>query len=100
MKILASSGAPLPYRFGRTSGPTRFGTARATAFSSTPRKEFRLNSQYVPLEDSIKISRLKIRNLSARSRHLSVTAYVEWVLGTSRGGSAPFVVTEIDSDTC
>ena len=55
--------------------------------------------QYVPLEDSIKISRLKIRNLSARSRHLSVTAYVEWVLGTSRGASAPFVVTEIDSDT-
>ena len=55
--------------------------------------------QYVPLEDSIKISRLKIRNLSARSRRLSVTAYVEWVLGTSRGASAPFVVTEIDSDT-
>src|SRR5260370_10246154 len=54
---------------------------------------------YVPLEDSIKISRLKMRNLSARSRRLSVTAYVEWVLGTSRGASAPFVVTEIDSDT-
>ncbi len=55
--------------------------------------------QYVPLEDSIKISRLKIRNLSARSRRLSVTAYVEWVLGTSRGASAPFIVTEIDSET-
>jgi cyclic beta-1,2-glucan synthetase len=55
--------------------------------------------QYVPREDSIKISRLKIRNLSTRSRHLSVTAYVEWVLGTSRGASAPFVVTEIDFDT-
>ena len=55
--------------------------------------------QYVPLEDSIKISRLKIRNLSARSRRLSVTAYVEWVLGTSRGASAPFIVTEIDPDT-
>jgi cyclic beta-1,2-glucan synthetase len=55
--------------------------------------------QYVPLEDSIKISRLKIRNLSARARRLSVTAYVEWVLGTSRGASAPFVVTEIDPDT-
>jgi cyclic beta-1,2-glucan synthetase len=55
--------------------------------------------QYVPLEDSIKISRLKIRNLSARSRRLSVTAYVEWVLGTSRGVSAPFVMTEIDPDS-
>jgi cyclic beta-1,2-glucan glucanotransferase len=55
--------------------------------------------QYVPPEDSVKISRLKIRNLASRSRHLSVTAYVEWVLGTSRGASAPFIVTEIDSDT-
>ncbi len=55
--------------------------------------------QYVPLEDSIKISRLKIRNLSARVRRLSVTAYVEWVLGISRGASAPFVVTEIDSNS-
>ncbi len=51
--------------------------------------------QYVPLDDPIKISRLKIRNLSGRSRHLSITAYVEWVLGLSRAASAPFVVTEI-----
>ena len=53
----------------------------------------------MPLDDPIKISRLKIRNHSARSRRLSVTAYVEWVLGTSRGASAPFVVTEIDPET-
>ena len=52
--------------------------------------------QYVPLEDSIKISRLRIQNDSGQSRRLSVTAYVEWVLGTSRGASAPSVVTEID----
>jgi cyclic beta-1,2-glucan synthetase len=55
--------------------------------------------QYVPLEDPIKISRLKIHNHSRRSRRLSVTAYVEWVLGTSRSASAPFVVTAIDTAT-
>ena len=55
--------------------------------------------QYVPVEDSIKISRLKITNQSGRERHLSVTAYVEWVLGTSRSASAPFIVTEIDPQT-
>ena len=55
--------------------------------------------QFVPLEDPIKISRLTIENHSGRSRHLSVTAYVEWVLGVSRSGSAPFVVTEIDIET-
>jgi cyclic beta-1,2-glucan synthetase len=54
---------------------------------------------YVPMGDPIKISRLKIRNTSARTRRLAVTAYAEWVLGTSRGTSAPFILTDLDPDT-
>ncbi len=54
---------------------------------------------YVPLRDSIKISRLTLRNTSQRPRKLSVTAYVEWVLGTTRAASAPFVVTEMDAQS-
>ncbi len=54
---------------------------------------------YVPLGDAVKISRLTIRNRSERARRLSVTAYVEWVLGSSRAAAAPFVVTEIDPGT-
>jgi cyclic beta-1,2-glucan synthetase len=55
--------------------------------------------QFVPLKDSIKISRLTIENHSDQPRSLSLTAYVEWVLGVSRSGSAPFIVTEIDAST-
>ena len=55
--------------------------------------------QYVPLDDPVKISRLTIRNTSGRARRLSVTAYVEWVLGPSRGASALSIVTEIDPET-
>ena len=55
--------------------------------------------QYVPLDSPIKISRLTLSNTSGRTRHLSVTAYVEWVLGTSRTAAAPFVTTEIDAET-
>ena len=55
--------------------------------------------QYVPIDDSIKISRLKLRNTSSRARRLSVTAYAEWVLGPSRTASIPFVTTEIDPHT-
>ncbi len=55
--------------------------------------------QYVPLSDPIKISRLTLRNLSDAPRRLSVTAYAEWVLGTSRGTSGPFIVTTMDEVT-
>ncbi|QRY77746.1 glycosyl transferase [Pseudomonas sp. PDNC002] len=53
--------------------------------------------QYVPLEDPLKISRLTLRNTSGRPRRISVTAYVEWVLGASRGGCAPFILTQVDT---
>jgi cyclic beta-1,2-glucan synthetase len=55
--------------------------------------------QYVPLADPIKISRLTLTNLSGKPRRLSVTSYAEWVLGTSRGASAPFIATEVDAST-
>jgi cyclic beta-1,2-glucan synthetase len=55
--------------------------------------------QYVPLADPIKISRLTLRNLSGQPRRLSITAYAEWVLGSSRGASGPFITTEVDAGT-
>ncbi|MGA6826051.1 GH36-type glycosyl hydrolase domain-containing protein [Nitrospira sp. NS4] len=55
--------------------------------------------QFVPPEDPIKISRLTLQNASGRSRHLSITAYAEWVLGSSRSDSAPYIITEIDQET-
>ncbi|PLP98020.1 GH36-type glycosyl hydrolase domain-containing protein [Cupriavidus pauculus] len=55
--------------------------------------------QYVALDDPIKISRLTLRNLSGTPRRLSVTAYTEWVLGTSRSASAPFITTAPDPTT-
>ncbi len=55
--------------------------------------------QFVPLDDPIKISRLTLRNLSSRTRRLSVTAYVEWVLGPARAAAAFSLVTEMDGET-
>jgi cyclic beta-1,2-glucan synthetase len=53
----------------------------------------------VPLHDPVKISRLTLENRSGVTRRLSVTAYVEWVLGVARNGSAPWVVTDTDAST-
>ncbi len=52
--------------------------------------------QFVPPEDPIKISRLVLQNTSGRTRRLTVTAYAEWVLGSSRSASAPYIITELD----
>jgi cyclic beta-1,2-glucan synthetase len=54
---------------------------------------------FVPRDEPIKISRLRLTNRSGRPRRVSVTAYAEWVLGTSRGASAPFITTEMDAQT-
>ncbi len=53
--------------------------------------------QFVSWDDPIKLSRLTLVNRSSRTRRLSITAYVEWVLGTARARSAPYVVTERDA---
>jgi cyclic beta-1,2-glucan synthetase len=55
--------------------------------------------QFVPLEDSLKISRLSIVNRSAETRQLSVTHYLDWVLGNQRSKTAQFIVTEIEPKT-
>jgi cyclic beta-1,2-glucan synthetase len=55
--------------------------------------------QFVPPDDPVKVSWLRIENRSARRRRLSVTAYVEWVLGVSRGATAPFIVVDRDEET-
>lgn len=55
--------------------------------------------QIVSLQDPIKMSRLRLVNDSKRTRRISVTAYVEWVLGTNRPASVPFIITERDEGT-
>ncbi len=51
---------------------------------------------YVAIDAPVKISVLKLINLSGRSRRLSVTGYVEWVLGDLRPKSVMHVITGID----
>jgi len=55
--------------------------------------------QFVPLDDPIKISRLKIANRSGESRRLSITHYVDWVLGNQRARTASFIITELEPTT-
>lgn len=54
---------------------------------------------FVDRDAAIKFSRLKVRNVSQRHRKLSVTGYVEWVLGDLQAKGAMHVRTELDPHT-
>ena len=52
---------------------------------------------YVAIDSPIKFSVLSLRNQSERKRSLSVTGYVEWVLGDERRKTQMQVVTQRDT---
>ena len=54
---------------------------------------------YVDLEAAVKFNVLKIRNQSGRSRMLSATGYIEWVLDNNRPKTIMHIQTEIDPDS-
>ncbi|MEZ4413902.1 MAG: glucoamylase family protein [Gemmatimonadales bacterium] len=54
---------------------------------------------FVPQHDPLKVARLVLVNNSQDTRRLSATAYLDWVLGTTRGDAAPYIITEMDGTT-
>lgn len=54
---------------------------------------------FAPVDGNVKISRLRLKNLTSRKRIISVTYFAELVLGVNRAQSAPFIITEIDAAT-
>jgi cellobiose phosphorylase len=52
---------------------------------------------YVAIDASVKFAVLKLRNGSGRARRLSVTGYLEWVLGDEPAKTRMHVSTEIDA---
>jgi cellobiose phosphorylase len=88
------SPMPLPSR-----GMTPYVTRHGFGYSVFEHRERGIRSEswvYVSPDSPIKFTVLKIKNESGRPRHLSVTGYVEWVLGDLRSKSAMHVVTEVD----
>src|SRR5664280_1915165 len=91
------SPTPLPAR-GATPYVIRHGFGY-TVFEHT---EYGIASElwvYVAMDAPVKFSVLKLRNVSGRSRRLSVTGYMEWVLGDLRHKSLLHVQTEVDLRT-
>jgi cyclic beta-1,2-glucan synthetase len=85
----AGAGAPYVVRHGQ--GYSTFEHARHGLSSSL--------LLFVPAADEVKIFALTLRNDSPRPRRITVTLYVEWVLGENRSRSHLHVVTSRDPET-
>ena len=89
------SPTPLPSR-----GATPYVSRHGFGYSVFEHTERGIRSElwvYVALDAPMKFMVLKVRNESGRSRKLSATGYMEWVLGDLRPNSAMHVVTELDA---
>ncbi len=88
------SPMPLP-----TRGGTPYVTRHGFGYSVFEHDERGISTEvwvYVATDAAVKFTVLKVRNTSGRSRLLSATGYVEWVLGDLRPRSAMHIITGIN----
>lgn len=91
------TASPLPAR-GTTPYTTRHGFGY-TVFEHT---ESGITSEllvFVALDAPVKLFSLKLINRSGRTRRISLTAYVEWILGDIKSKTLMHVATEKDAKT-
>lgn len=91
------SPAPLPSR-----GKNPYVTRHGFGYSVFEYSEEGIESEmwaYTDLEKPLKYTVIRLRNLSGRERQISVTGYVEWVLGDLRHKTMMHIVTELDLNT-
>ncbi|PKN59967.1 MAG: cyclic beta 1-2 glucan synthetase, partial [Deltaproteobacteria bacterium HGW-Deltaproteobacteria-11] len=88
------SPTPLPSR-----GMTPYVCRHGFGYSVFTHMEDGIHSElwiYVSISAPVKFMVLKVRNESGRNRALSVTGYLEWVLGDLRSKTMMHVTTEVD----
>ena len=89
------SPAPMPSR-----GTGTYVTRHGFGYSVFEHREDGIAAEltvHVAIDAAVKFTSLKLRNVSGRPRRISVTGYVEWVLGDLKPKTTMHVVTEIDA---
>ena len=83
-----------------TTGPIRVRHGQGwTSFDRTVESIHSELTVFVPLNDPVKISMLKLSNTSAKVKRLELVYYAEWVLGTTREATLAHIVSRVDSET-
>ncbi|MFH1156869.1 MAG: glucoamylase family protein [Pseudomonadota bacterium] len=91
--------SPMPHP---AKGATPYVTRHGFGYTVFEHTERGISSEvwlYVSMDAPVKFTLLKVRNRSGRPRRLSVSGYVEWVLGDIRPRTGMHVTTEVDPDS-
>jgi cyclic beta-1,2-glucan synthetase len=91
--------SPMP---GPVRGKTEYVSRHGLGYSAFDHTQEGISTEtfvYVSPEAPLKFIAVNIRNATGRQRRLSLTGYVEWVLGESRQRNAMHVVTRLDPQT-
>ncbi len=89
-----------PVSLGRSDHGT-YRVRHGFGYSKFLHEEDHLNQEltvFTPLEEPIKLWKLKLTNNSEKMKYLSLTYYVEWVLGTNREHTNPYILTFYDNE--
>jgi cellobiose phosphorylase len=81
-------------------GPAPYVTRHGFGYSVFEHSEQGIDSKlhmYVAIDAPVKFVVLQLSNQSGRARQLSVTGYLEWVLGDEREKTMMHVITELDA---
>ncbi|HTX93114.1 MAG TPA: protein ndvB, partial [Anaerolineales bacterium] len=88
--------SPTPQPAGSESA---FSIRHGAGYSTFESQSHGLNQRlrlFAAANEPLKIIHLRLENLWKRSRRITVTSYVEWVLGTAREPNQAFIVPEFD----
>ncbi len=85
------AGADEPYRVTHGAG--------YSIFEHTSHKLSQRLTLFASPEDPVKIIHLRVENNSKRTRRITATQYIEWVLGKTHELSLPYIIPEYDAVT-
>ena len=83
-------------------GDAEFLIAHGAGYSTWTSRSHRFEIEltvFVSPDEPVKISRLRLRDLSGRARHITVTCFVEWVLGALASLARRHVACDYDAAT-
>ena len=89
-----------PISLGKTDRGT-YRTRHGIGYTRFLHSEMEISQEltvFVPVEEPIKLWELKLTNHSNRVKYLSLTYYVEWVLGTQREHTGPYILTSYNNE--